>query len=221
MFAYGLFRQVIMKECLQFICWLCFTPEGSSLMFQRAAIFSLNILKQVMLCPEYKPSKHDNLSGVGKQKSNISCIQSQCQKALLWIIYLKLSHLIRLNRKSSQRRPKPKTSVFRQFNSHRNLPSNATELFASSAWRPCLVGLGSRTIWWVFLKSSQFDSWICNWAYCFSLRGSWRFLEIQLPSLLRVPFPHPFPRVPGDPRPIPNRSAEAVWRQNINSGPSR
>jgi len=56
---------VIMKECLQFICWLCFTPEGSSLMFQRAAIFSLNILKQVMLCPEYKPSKHDNLSGVG------------------------------------------------------------------------------------------------------------------------------------------------------------
>ena len=40
-------------------------------MFQRAAIFSLNILKQVMLCPEYKPSKHDNLSGVGKQKSNL------------------------------------------------------------------------------------------------------------------------------------------------------
>ena len=39
-------------------------------MFQRAAIFSLNILKQVMLCPEYKPSKHDNLSGVGKEKSN-------------------------------------------------------------------------------------------------------------------------------------------------------
>ena len=58
--------QVVMKECLQFICWLCFTPEGSSLIFQRAAIFSLNILKQVMLCPEYKPSKHDNLSGVGE-----------------------------------------------------------------------------------------------------------------------------------------------------------
>jgi len=56
---------VVMKDCLQFICWLCFTSEGSSLLFQRAAIFSLNILKQVMLCPEYKPSKHDNSSGVG------------------------------------------------------------------------------------------------------------------------------------------------------------
>ena len=50
---------VVMKECLQFICWLCFTPEGTSLIFQRSAIFALNILKQVILCPEYKPSKHD------------------------------------------------------------------------------------------------------------------------------------------------------------------
>ena len=41
-------------------------------MFQRAAIFSLNILKQVMLCPEYKPSKHDNLSGVGKSIISVS-----------------------------------------------------------------------------------------------------------------------------------------------------
>ena len=74
---------------------------------------------------------------------------------------------------------------------------------------------------YIFLRFYHIDSWRTIWAYCFSLRRSWRFLEIQLPSLLRVPFPHPFPRVPGDPRPIPNRSAEAVWRQNINSGPSR
>ena len=50
---------VVMKDCLQFVCWLCFTAEGCSLLFQRSAIFALNILKQVILCPEFKPSKHD------------------------------------------------------------------------------------------------------------------------------------------------------------------
>ena len=50
----------ILKDSLQFICWLCFTEGGRVLVFQRLVIFCLNILKQVILCAEYKTPKHSN-----------------------------------------------------------------------------------------------------------------------------------------------------------------
>ena len=48
----------VLKDALQFICWLCFTEDGRCLVFQRLVIFCLNILKQVILCPEYRTPKH-------------------------------------------------------------------------------------------------------------------------------------------------------------------
>ena len=39
------------------ICQLCFTPEGEGLLFQRFIIICVNIIKQVLLCPEYKLTK--------------------------------------------------------------------------------------------------------------------------------------------------------------------
>lgn len=47
----------VMKESLNVICRLCFTPEGEGLLFQRFIIMSFNIIKQVLLCPEYKLPK--------------------------------------------------------------------------------------------------------------------------------------------------------------------
>ena len=47
----------VMKEALNVICRLCFTPEGENLLFQRFIIMSFNIIKQVLLCPEYKLPK--------------------------------------------------------------------------------------------------------------------------------------------------------------------
>ena len=48
----------LLKDALQFICCLCFMEEGRTLVFQRLVIFCLNILKQIILCAEYKKSKH-------------------------------------------------------------------------------------------------------------------------------------------------------------------
>ena len=48
----------VLKDALQFICWLCFTVDGSALVFQRLVIFCLNILKQAILCAEYRAPKH-------------------------------------------------------------------------------------------------------------------------------------------------------------------
>ena len=36
----------VMKEALNVICRLCFTPEGEGLLFQRFIIMSFNIIKQ-------------------------------------------------------------------------------------------------------------------------------------------------------------------------------
>ena len=43
---------------LSFICSLCFTPEGEGLLFQRFTIFSLNLMKGILLCMEYRPAKN-------------------------------------------------------------------------------------------------------------------------------------------------------------------
>ena len=50
----------VLKDSLQLICWLCFTEDGRQLVFQRLVIFCLNILKQVILCAEYRTPKHSN-----------------------------------------------------------------------------------------------------------------------------------------------------------------
>ncbi len=47
----------VLKEALTVICRLCFTPEGEGLLFQRFIIMSFNIIKQVLLCPEYRLPK--------------------------------------------------------------------------------------------------------------------------------------------------------------------
>ena len=47
----------VMKEALNVICRLCFTPEGEGVLFQRFIIMCFNIIKQVLLCPEYKLPK--------------------------------------------------------------------------------------------------------------------------------------------------------------------
>ena len=47
----------VMKDALNVICRLCFTPEGEGLLFQRFIIMCFNIIKQVLLCPEYKLPK--------------------------------------------------------------------------------------------------------------------------------------------------------------------
>ena len=49
----------VLRDSLQFVCWLCFTEEGTALVFQRLAILCLNILKSVILCPEYRLPKHN------------------------------------------------------------------------------------------------------------------------------------------------------------------
>lgn len=47
----------VMKDALNVICSLCFTSEGDGLLFQRFIIMSFNIIKEVLLCPEYKLPK--------------------------------------------------------------------------------------------------------------------------------------------------------------------
>ncbi len=47
----------VMKESLGTICSLCFTNEGEGLLFQRFIILAFNILKQTLLCAEYKLPK--------------------------------------------------------------------------------------------------------------------------------------------------------------------
>ena len=46
------------NTCLSFICSLCFTPQGEGLLFQRFTIFSLNLMKGILLCMEYRPAKN-------------------------------------------------------------------------------------------------------------------------------------------------------------------
>ena len=46
-----------MKPALELICSLCFSQESAGLLFQRFTIFSLNIIKQVLLCMEYRTPK--------------------------------------------------------------------------------------------------------------------------------------------------------------------
>ena len=46
-----------MKPTLELICSLCFSQESAGLLFQRFTIFSLNIIKQVLLCMEYRSPK--------------------------------------------------------------------------------------------------------------------------------------------------------------------
>ena len=50
----------VMKEALNVICRLCFTPEGEGLLFQRFIIMCFNIIKQVLLCPEFKLPKQQS-----------------------------------------------------------------------------------------------------------------------------------------------------------------
>lgn len=47
----------ILKQTLTVVCSLCFTQQGEGLLFQRFIIFSFNIVKQVLLCAEYKLPK--------------------------------------------------------------------------------------------------------------------------------------------------------------------
>ena len=47
----------VLKQTLEFLCSLCYTPQGEHLIFPRFVIFSLNIMKQVLLCMEYRPPK--------------------------------------------------------------------------------------------------------------------------------------------------------------------
>ncbi len=42
----------VMKQTLQLVCSICFAPETESLLFQRCAIYSLNVLKQVIFKKE-------------------------------------------------------------------------------------------------------------------------------------------------------------------------
>jgi len=46
------------RSALTFICSLCFTDEGTGLLFQRFIIFCFNLLKGVLVCMEYKPPKN-------------------------------------------------------------------------------------------------------------------------------------------------------------------
>ena len=46
------------NTALTFVCSLCFTCQGDGLLFQRFTIFSLNLLKGVLLCMEYRPAKN-------------------------------------------------------------------------------------------------------------------------------------------------------------------
>ena len=46
-----------MKPALELICSLCFSQESAGLLFQRFTIYSLNIIKQVLLCMEYRTPK--------------------------------------------------------------------------------------------------------------------------------------------------------------------
>lgn len=48
----------LMRTCLTFVASTCFTDEGERLLFTRFTIFALNLLKLVLLCAEYKPSKN-------------------------------------------------------------------------------------------------------------------------------------------------------------------
>lgn len=48
----------VLKSSLDLICFSCFTAEGQKLVFQRFSIFALNLLKQTLLCVEYKPPKN-------------------------------------------------------------------------------------------------------------------------------------------------------------------
>ena len=54
----------VMKETLNVVCRLCFTNEGEGLLFQRFIIISFNIIKQVLLCPEFKMPKQINDDGI-------------------------------------------------------------------------------------------------------------------------------------------------------------
>lgn len=47
----------ILQPSLEFICAICFNSEPG-LLFQRFTIFCLNLMKQVLLCVEYKPPKY-------------------------------------------------------------------------------------------------------------------------------------------------------------------
>ena len=58
-----------MKDTLSIICRLCFTPEGEGLLFQRFIIMSFNIIKQVLLCPEYKLPKNADLEDLNGSPS--------------------------------------------------------------------------------------------------------------------------------------------------------
>merc|ERR1719219_939550 len=46
------------NTALTFVCSLCFTEQAEGLLFQRFTIFSLNLLKGVLLCMEYRPAKN-------------------------------------------------------------------------------------------------------------------------------------------------------------------
>lgn len=59
----------VMKDTLSIICRLCFTPEGEGLLFQRFIIMSFNIIKQVLLCPEYKLPKNADLEDLSGSPS--------------------------------------------------------------------------------------------------------------------------------------------------------
>ena len=53
----------LLRSTLEFVCGVCFPQDASeSLLFQRFTIYSLNLIKQVLLCAEYKlPKNPDNV----------------------------------------------------------------------------------------------------------------------------------------------------------------
>lgn len=49
------------RSSLELICSECFEVTGpANADFQRFNIFAFNLLKQVILCPEYRPPKHEH-----------------------------------------------------------------------------------------------------------------------------------------------------------------
>ncbi len=60
----------LLNKTLQFICEQCFSAEAlnhfGTASFRRFNIFAINLLKQVLICMEYKPPKHATRETIGK-----------------------------------------------------------------------------------------------------------------------------------------------------------
>jgi hypothetical protein len=50
----------LLRQVTEFACNICFTPAGNGLLFQRFSVYCLNLLKQVLLCMEYRLPKNSD-----------------------------------------------------------------------------------------------------------------------------------------------------------------